>query len=144
MILTLLINLMIIMSNSPIIMIMMIMSLTIINAILLMTKLKFSWFSLMLILMMLGGMIILFIYIASLSPNNMNINVYYSPIMLIIMTLSYFKINNNMLISSKNYIFQLMTSFSFLSSILIMLYLLMSLFLILKLMMNINNPLVLN
>nr|YP_001552162.1 NADH dehydrogenase subunit 6 [Nothopuga sp. 1 LP-2008]ABS71900.1 NADH dehydrogenase subunit 6 [Nothopuga sp. 1 LP-2008] len=75
--------------NHPLIMMVIMIPATIMYAILLTNLMKTSWYSMVLILILIGAMLILFMYMASLSPNEMMNPPIFSPFILLLMMMMY-------------------------------------------------------
>nr|BCW91768.1 NADH dehydrogenase subunit 6 [Ixodes pavlovskyi] len=125
--------------NHPMYMLMSIIFITLSMSILIYKSMKMMWIPLILILLILGGMLILFLYIISLIPNK---KLYFNKKIIMILTfllmafpsfkmseVSFFFMNSNFFPSSMN-----MMTF-------MMVYLIMTLIVVMKIMISSNAPL---
>lgn len=131
-------------STHPIAIIVIIFCLTILISLTFTFSIKSSWLFLLLILIILGGLLILFIYIARIASNYKIINyevIFILPLIFILSfnSSSWLKIN----IINNKFSAVFIPDF-ILNSIFLILYLLLSLYLILKLINKFNNSLFLN
>nr|UNO53738.1 NADH dehydrogenase subunit 6 [Ixodes ovatus] len=130
------------MFNHPMSMLLSIIMSTIIISFLISKYIKMAWISLILILLVLGGMLILFLYIISLIPNKkMNANKKLLAMFLVFLitfktnwffNTSFFSMNSIFFLSSMNFM------------LFMMMYLLISLMIVMKIMKSSNSPLKLN
>nr|UNO53725.1 NADH dehydrogenase subunit 6 [Ixodes ovatus] len=130
------------MFNHPMSMLLSIIMATIIISFLISKYIKMAWISLILILLVLGGMLILFLYIISLIPNKkMNANKKLLAMFLVFLitfktnwffNTSFFPMNSIFFLSSMNFM------------LFMMMYLLISLMIVMKIMKSSNSPLKLN
>nr|UNS18837.1 NADH dehydrogenase subunit 6 [Ixodes ovatus] len=130
------------MFNHPMSMLLSIIMTTIFMSFLILKFMKITWMSLILILLVLGGMLVLFLYIISLIPNKkMFINKKWIILFLIFFTT--FKMNwpTN---SSTYFINSIFYPSSMSFMIFMMIYLLISLMIVMKIMNSSNSPLKLN
>nr|YP_010937304.1 NADH dehydrogenase subunit 6 [Ixodes kohlsi]WKW95300.1 NADH dehydrogenase subunit 6 [Ixodes kohlsi]WKW95313.1 NADH dehydrogenase subunit 6 [Ixodes kohlsi] len=130
------------MFNHPMFMLMSIIVVTLLLSFSIMKYMKMMWISLILILLVLGGMLILFLYMISLIPNK-KLNINKKNIFFIILIFLSLKMNFKMDLT-----FLFMNSLFFQSSmnmiIFMMTYLLITLMVIMKIMISSNSPLKLN
>nr|UZN43722.1 NADH dehydrogenase subunit 6 [Ixodes ovatus]UZN43735.1 NADH dehydrogenase subunit 6 [Ixodes ovatus]UZN43748.1 NADH dehydrogenase subunit 6 [Ixodes ovatus] len=130
------------MFNHPMSMLLSIIMTTIFMSFLILKFLKITWMSLILILLVLGGMLVLFLYIISLIPNKkMFINKKWAIFFLIFLTT--FKMNWP-INSSTYFINSIFYPSSMGFMIFMMIYLLISLMIVMKIMISSNSPLKLN
>nr|YP_010324856.1 NADH dehydrogenase subunit 6 [Ixodes ovatus]UNO53699.1 NADH dehydrogenase subunit 6 [Ixodes ovatus] len=130
------------MFNHPMSMLLSIIMSTIIISFLISKYIKMTWVSLILILLVLGGMLILFLYVISLIPNKkMNMNKKLFILFLVFFVpfktnwffnISFYPINSIFFLTSMNFM------------LFMMVYLLISLMIVMKIMKSSNSPLKLN
>nr|YP_010934989.1 NADH dehydrogenase subunit 6 [Ornithodoros improvisus]WKW52637.1 NADH dehydrogenase subunit 6 [Ornithodoros improvisus] len=123
----LLISIWFISSTHPISMIMMMIMMTMYINIILYKIMKHTWFPLIITLLMLGGLLVIFLYITSLTPNKKFIfkkKIFFFSLPLLFL----FKMNNVLLYSNFNIqIYNIFTSSSMYTMIFMLLYLLITL-----------------
>nr|AHF21597.1 NADH dehydrogenase subunit 6 [Allothyrus sp. LamingtonNP-QMS95173] len=127
-------------SSHPLMMIIMIILMTLYISSLMFMISKFSWMSFILILVMLGGMLILFIYIASLASNELfNLNNKMIPLILMMMMIIPWNFYNKIItpMNLNNFFF----SYSSLNIFMIIMYLLLSLIIIINIIKSSKSPL---
>ncbi|YP_002808599.1 NADH dehydrogenase subunit 6 (mitochondrion) [Tachypleus tridentatus] len=123
-------------TSHPIMMILNLIILTILSSLLTTLFMKISWFSYILFLIMLGGMLVVFIYITSLAPNE--------PFKLSLITMILMTSSFPLVLSSYNYMFHykstmfklsitnMFSSLSLLTTILLVSFLLITLIAVVK------------
>nr|YP_009740456.1 NADH dehydrogenase subunit 6 [Salina celebensis]QID03183.1 NADH dehydrogenase subunit 6 [Salina celebensis] len=140
------------MSSHPVTILTMILTQTFLICISLWIMIKSSWFSFILFLIFLGGLMVLFVYVVSLASNEkfeMKMSLFYQMItlnslmVLIVGVWNYFQVNN-LLVDQTNMLMKTMMIFSssnILTSILIMTYLLFTLLVAVKIASKYEGPL---
>nr|YP_007026056.1 NADH dehydrogenase subunit 6 [Carcinoscorpius rotundicauda]AFR25746.1 NADH dehydrogenase subunit 6 [Carcinoscorpius rotundicauda]AFT65396.1 NADH dehydrogenase subunit 6 [Carcinoscorpius rotundicauda] len=122
--------------SHPIMMILNLIILTILSSLLMTLFMKTSWFAYILFLIMLGGMLVVFIYISSLAPNEpFKFSITFTTFITILFPLSLLMYNYKFHSKSTTFKFSSINMFSSLSlitTILLMTFLLMTLIVVVK------------
>nr|QHQ98493.1 NADH dehydrogenase subunit 6 [Microdiplogynium sp. XFX] len=127
-------------TQHPIIMLVILIILTLIMSLYMSLILKTTWIPLIIILVMLGGMLILFMYIASLSPNEIFLK---NKAFFIIPPIMLMPLQNSNFITHQfnmNIWYKLFDSISMMTTILTLLYLLLSLIVIMNILKVVKAP----
>nr|YP_011021629.1 NADH dehydrogenase subunit 6 [Paraschizogynium plumachela]WQM21760.1 NADH dehydrogenase subunit 6 [Paraschizogynium plumachela] len=127
-------------SFHPIFLIMLLILITLIISFMLIFLLKNSWLSLILIIIILGGMLMLFMYIASLTPNELLVKnkiLYTIPPLIFMNVPNIMKLNSSM---SPNMLINMFDFITNLNCIMTLTYLLLTLLSVMFIIKNINAP----
>nr|AZL93113.1 NADH dehydrogenase subunit 6 [Aulacus sinensis] len=156
--------------NNPLIMTLNLMMYIILMCMFMLNIINFSWYSYILFLIFIGGLMILFLYFTSISPNELNMTswnwlmklmlkitlilimmsmmIYNMDMYLLFINISHYEVTNNnqlnTLILNKNLILNLNNIMNYplnKITLFIMLYLLLTLIIIVKMIFNFNKPL---
>nr|YP_009480277.1 NADH dehydrogenase subunit 6 [Navis striatus]AIZ58463.1 NADH dehydrogenase subunit 6 [Navis striatus]AIZ58476.1 NADH dehydrogenase subunit 6 [Navis striatus]QLD97047.1 NADH dehydrogenase subunit 6 [Navis striatus] len=135
-----LISLFFLLSTHPLTMIFLLVIITFLTAFMMYLTMKSTWFSLILILLILGGMLVLFIYITSLTPNQ-KFTLNKKNIFLLLLPMLMHMNNKMQLTFSKENIYMYNMNNNSLLLIFITTYLLITLIAIMKLINSTKGPL---
>nr|YP_010535581.1 NADH dehydrogenase subunit 6 [Otobius lagophilus]UYB78389.1 NADH dehydrogenase subunit 6 [Otobius lagophilus]UYB78402.1 NADH dehydrogenase subunit 6 [Otobius lagophilus]UYL27142.1 NADH dehydrogenase subunit 6 [Otobius lagophilus] len=137
---TIILSILFFISSHPLSMIFILISMTILIAFIMIFTMKNLWFPLILILLILGGMLVLFIYVSSLTPNQKFLSKKWMPLLLLLPMTLHMKNMPHLSFLEKN-IHQFNMDKSILLIIFITIYLLITLLAIMKLINSSLSPL---